>query len=503
MKRFGVWTLVFLIAIGIVDFGYIKPGFAQFGGIDFGVQISGASGWRARGNVYLVTWDWTAPATGPVTFAADGSFDIRLTIHGKTIPLVVSNIDDADGSRLAEVRFVAQQGQAYSISTFRDDGSFDPGTIVLHWSQVLPGDPGTACDPFLVCGTSITCVDGLEYLTTCGPENCDLPIGPCIGDPGPACDPSLICGMAITCVDGLEYPTTCGPENCDLSIVPCVTGGPVGGVGAGSDSFSSRSGISGASGQSKGSSIGAGKESGEPNHAGNSGGASVWWTWMAPATGLATFYTRGSNFDTLLTIYTGTSVNRLIEVASNDDASDGTLQSAVRFSAQQGQAYHIAVDGYGGKSGTIVLNWQAPSPSSGSDDFSPSVSLSSASGWSEGSNVGAGIESGEPNHAGNSGGASVWWTWTAPTTDFFTFHTRGSDIDTLLAVYTGDSLGNLVEVVSNDDDAEGGTLRSVVRFSAQQGQTYHIAVDGYGGATGTIVLNWQTSASVASLPVEF
>ena len=247
-----------------------------------------------------------------------------------------------------------------------------------------------------------------------------------------------------------------------------------------------------------------GKESGEPDHAGNSGGASVWWTWTAPAAESVTFDTRGSNFDTLLAVYAGNSLGSLVEVASNDDASDGTLQSAVHFSAQQGQTYHLAVDGYGGKSGTVVLNWQASSSGagrSGDDDFSLRVSLSGTSGRSEGSNVDAGIQSGEPNHAGNSGGASVWWTWTAPTTESVTFNTRGSDFDTLLAVYTGYSLGNLVEVVSNDDDAEGGTLQSAVRISAQQGQTYHIAVDGYGGATGAIVLNWQMASAALSLRV--
>ena len=266
--------------------------------------------------------------------------------------------------------------------------------------------------------------------------------------------------------------------------------------------FSSSTAISGASGRSKASSIGAGKESGEPNHAGNSGGASVWWTWTAPTTESVTFDTRGSNFDTLLAIYTGDSLDSLTEVASNDDASEGSLQSAVHVRMQQGQTYHIAVDGYGGKSGTVVLNWRSSSGvgSSGSDDFSLRASLSSASGRSVVSNVGAGIESGEPNHAGNSGGASVWWTWTASTAGPVTFDTRGSDFDTLLAVYTGDSLGNLVEVASNDD-ASTKDFQSVVRFNAQQGQTYHIAVDGYGGATGAIVLSWWAASPVSPLRV--
>ena len=409
MKRFGVWTLVFLIAI--VDFGYIRPGFAQAEEDD---SISGASGQSVRTNVvWGASWTWTAPATGPVTFDTHGSdFDTLLTIFdGATYDApIASNVDLSDGTFSSEVRFTAQQGQTYSITAIRAGISFDPGTIVLNWQASSVG----------------------------------------------------------------------------------------GGSRVSADDFGSSTAVSGASGRSKGSSLGAGKESGEPDHAGNSGGASVWWTWTAPATGSVTFDTRGSNFDTLLAVYAGNSLGSLVEVASNDDASDGTLQSEVHFSAQQGQTYHLAVDGYGGKSGTVVLNWQASSSGvgrSGDDDFSLRVSLSGASGRSEGSNVDAGIQSGEPNHAGNSGGASVWWTWTAPATGPVTFDTRGSNFDTLLAVYAGDSLGRLTEVASNDDDADGWTLGSAVRFNAQQGQTYHIVVDGYGGATGAIVMNWRTAAS--------
>ena len=268
--------------------------------------------------------------------------------------------------------------------------------------------------------------------------------------------------------------------------------------------FASSIPISGASGQSKGSSIGAGKEWDEPNHAGNIGGASVWWTWVAPATGGFAFDTRGSNFDTLLAVYTGDILSRFVEIASNDDGSVWTLQSAVHFRAQRGQTYHVAVDGYGGKSGTVVLNWQASSAdsgNSGSDAFRRRASLSGASGWSAGINVGAGIESGEPRHAGNIGGASVWWTWTAPTTGPAAFNTRGSDFDTLLAVYTGDSLDLLTEIASNNDASGGETIQSEVRFSAQEGRTYHIAVDGYGGATGAIVLNWRTASAASSLRI--
>ena len=279
-----------------------------------------------------------------------------------------------------------------------------------------------------------------------------------------------------------------------------------GGSQASADDFADRVVLSGASGKREGTNVGAGIEIGEPRHSGDDGGASVWWTWTAPATGIITFDTLGSDFDTLLAVYTGASLKRLVEVGSNDDASKTvtddasktTYQSAVRFNAQRGKAYHVAVDGYGGATGAIVLNWQSAS-GNGADAFRSSGALTGASGRRDGSNVGAGLETGEPNHASKSGGASVWWTWTAPATGEVTFDTRGSSFDTLLAVYTGTHLNRLTPVASNDDASSGGR-QSTVSFRAQRGQTYHIAVDGYGGVTGAIVLNWGGQASAGSGP---
>jgi len=85
------------------------------------------------------------------------------------------------------------------------------------------GDGGDNCDPSLSCGEAVTCVDGFLYPTTCGPANCDEPFGECDenGDGDDDCDPDLFCGNAVTCIDGFLYPTTCGPENCDESIGEC------------------------------------------------------------------------------------------------------------------------------------------------------------------------------------------------------------------------------------------------------------------------------------------
>src|SRR5206468_4372667 len=119
---------------------------------------------------------------------------------------------------------------------------------------------------------------------------------------------------------------------------------------------------------------------GEPNHAGNSGGKSIWWTWTAPSAGSVTINTRGSSFDTLLGVYTGGSVSGLTAVASNDDIGGGVLQSTVTFNAVGGTTYRIAVDGYNGASGNVTLNI-SQTVSSCTYSISPcSASVGSASG---------------------------------------------------------------------------------------------------------------------------
>lgn len=109
--------------------------------------------------------------------------------------------------------------------------------------------------------------------------------------------------------------------------------------------------ITGASGQVTGSTVGATKEIGEASHGGYNGRASVWFQWRAPDAGEVTFNTSGSSFDTFLAVYEGATL-----VAENDD--DGTFQSTVQFSASQGHAYLIAIDGYDGRTGSYVLNWR-------------------------------------------------------------------------------------------------------------------------------------------------
>jgi hypothetical protein len=239
-------------------------------------------------------------------------------------------------------------------------------------------------------------------------------------------------------------------------------------------------------------------EPGEPTIANTPGGASVWFSWTSARNELVIITTLGSDFDTLLAVYTGTAMSNLVQLTANNNVPPGTLQSAVSFIAAQGQTYLITVDGVNGAQGTIQLNLSPPF----NDMFANCQTLTGISGTAVGDNTGATKEPGEPDHNGNVGGHSVWYCWTAPTNGVEVFDTIGSDFDTILAAYTGDVVSNLTYVASDDDF--GGDRTSRLAFMATAGTTYHIAVDGYtttnvSTASGSIVLHWNPASRLAIL----
>src|SRR5262245_27613951 len=54
------------------------------------------------------------------------------------------------------------------------------------------------------------------------------------------------------------------------------------------------------------------------------------------------------------------------------------------------------------------------------------------------------LEPGEPNHGNQFSGRSVWATWVAPSGGICQISTVGSSFDTILAVYSGQALSNVV-----------------------------------------------------------
>ena len=128
-------------------------------------------------------------------------------------------------------------------------------------------------------------------------------------------------------------------------------------TGPENDDFSSAKTIAIPSGTTTGDNTGATMETSEPKPTAQaSSTGSIWYKWTAPSSGTATFDTIGTGFDTVLGVYTGTSVSSLIEIKSDDDGG-GNHTSKLSFEAVSGTTYRIAVYGYNGKTGSITLNW--------------------------------------------------------------------------------------------------------------------------------------------------
>lgn len=246
------------------------------------------------------------------------------------------------------------------------------------------------------------------------------------------------------------------------------------------------------------SNAGATPEAGETTPAGSIAAASLWWEWTAPASGRVAVETSGSAYDTTLAIYTGTAVNALTLVASNDDDVGGVQTSRLSFNAQAGSTYQIAVDGKNGASGlTLVRLGTTPA----NDAFATPVVLTGESTHVTGTNAQSSREAGEPLILGFSGGTSLWYRWTALRSGRFQVAAFSRDFDPLLAVYTGSTLGSLGLVSASDNTgADNSQTGSLCTVNAVEGVTYVITVDAKSAATiGQFTLSLTDSLWQATL----
>ncbi len=120
------------------------------------------------------------------------------------------------------------------------------------------------------------------------------------------------------------------------------------------------------------------------------------------------------------------------------------------------------------------------------DDYENALDITSVTSLTHGCNENASRQANEPLHAGEPGGKSIWWKWTAPQSCHVTIGCSRSDFDTLLAVYQGDTLDSQSLVAANDDNTGVG---SELRFFCEAGRSYHLAVDGYYGSAGDVCLS--------------
>src|SRR5215213_687526 len=110
---------------------------------------------------------------------------------------------------------------------------------------------------------------------------------------------------------------------------------------------------------------------------------------------------------------------------------------------------------------------------------------------------GATNETGEPSHGGVAPGATLWYSWTAPTDmkvslNGYAYNFDYNTVNSAVAVYTGTSLTALTPVVSQYA-SEWNTS-----FAAVGGRTYRIALSGPFG--DTFRFSWSLNATPKNDP---
>lgn len=118
------------------------------------------------------------------------------------------------------------------------------------------------------------------------------------------------------------------------------------------------------------------------------------------------------------------------------------------------------------------------------DDFANRTSITSLPFAESLNTMEATDEAGEPHPSCVHAEKNVWYAYTPGVDAVLQADTFGSDFDTGLVIWTGDSLGSLTQVACNDDSGSG--LESRVIFSASAGDTYLFQVGGSDGESGAL-----------------
>ena len=271
----------------------------------------------------------------------------------------------------------------HSRRTRRPSRSFAPASGGIGSTVVLAGINFTGATAVRLNGVLVTTftVDSATQITL------TVPLGVNSG-------PFSVTTPNGTAVSAQSFTVTSGPAN---------------------DQFAGAQVLTGSAAIVAGQNVTATKETGEPAHAGDPGGRSVWYRWTAPGNGTWALDTAGSSLDTTLAIYTGSAVNALTEVASNDDVREDRT-SRLTFTASAGTTYRIAVDGFGGDNGNLALKLLptvAPqliyeTSFEAAQGFSMSFPLASQGGWEKAGSGGNGIVYGVFPGFGQQAYLGVW-----------------------------------------------------------------------------------------------
>ncbi|MEO6351255.1 MAG: hypothetical protein ABIP53_11445 [Candidatus Limnocylindrales bacterium] len=225
----------------------------------------------------------------------------------------------------------------------------------------------------------------------------------------------------------------------------------------------------------------------------------VWFKVKFATTTVVRADTIGSDYNTGIAVWTGTQIAGLTEVDCSVYVGPLSQGGRVAFTAKAGVRYSIQVGGDNSSApfgGAMAFHLRKVTPPA-NDAFKNATVVSLPYAASP-KNVNA---TRQPNEAYNPCarlGASLWYRYTpgGSTTRTVQVSLAGSEIDTMLAVYSGTQLDD-VNLVGCDDDTidEAGTssiYQSLMTFKAVPGRQYDIAIGGYYGQNGQLQLSIKT-----------
>jgi uncharacterized protein (DUF779 family) len=227
------------------------------------------------------------------------------------------------------------------------------------------------------------------------------------------------------------------------------------------------------------------------------------FAWRAPSGGRYRFDTLGSQFDTVLSLWTGDVCDGQ-EMACNDDDEYG-LTSASRIDVQleAGETVYVAVEGYSGAAGSFVVNVQElverQCSDQWDDDDDGQVDCADPDCGCECPNGTLPATLDEPFAGSTTGGkdfGSSWWcggsgapdtslAWTPPRTGRYRIDITESTFDTLLYIQQGNECGG-AELACGYDPMG---LWLPMELTLEKDIPVIITVDGIGGSAGDYILD--------------
>ena len=260
----------------------------------------------------------------------------------------------------------------------------------------------------------------------------------------------------------------------------------------GNDDWANATPISGASGSASGTNVERhGRRPASPStpqvaDAVTATGKTVWWKWTAPASGNYVFDTAGSALeDTVLGVYTGSSVAALTEVAGERRRRRPAHEPRVFRRRERGRLLRPGRELRRRARRARSRSPGTPMPVA-NDGFAHRTTISGASGSTNSTNAGATLDLGEPS-AGSPLGASVWYSWTPPRP---TATSRSRSPPASRAGWPSTPAPpSALSTLSSSRPADSPLT---ARFSATAGTTYAIQVGDAGDdVPGAFTLGWS------------